>query len=66
MTEGGEVTIQLLFVDQGSYHLEEIQVREDLLSVYDRLIDFLREEPSVLRVIHIDLNRLCSARVLDS
>ncbi len=66
MSAAPEIVIRLLFVDDGSYHTEEIRVREDLLERYERLIDLLQEEPTVLKRIHIDFGRLCSATVADS
>ena len=39
---------------------------EALLSGYERLVDLLREEPFVLKRLHIDLDRLCSAQIVDS
>jgi hypothetical protein len=59
------VTVRLLFVDQGVFHHEEIQVPAEAIDRYERLIDLLREEESVLRRTHIDLERLCAAQVLD-
>jgi hypothetical protein len=59
------VRIRLLFVDQGSYHEEEIQVPAGLLPGYERLIDLLREDPHVLKRLHVDLPRLCSAQVVE-
>lgn len=63
MTEGSAVTVRLVFVDSGSYHDERIEVASGLLDRYDRLIDLLREEPSVLKRVHVDLDRLCAAHV---
>jgi len=56
--------IRLLFVDDGSYHHEEIDVPDGALEKYDRLIDCLREEPDVLKRTFVDPERLCSATVL--
>ena len=64
MSEGASETIRLLFVDEGSYHEEDIDVASELLGQYERLIDVLREEPSVLKRLHVDLDRLCSARIV--
>ena len=66
MSRAADVTIRLLFVDEGAYHSEEIRVPEALLSGYERLVDLLREEPFVLKWLHIDLDRLCSAQIVDS
>ncbi len=65
MTEARTVTVRLLFVDSGVYHSEEIEVPEELLAEYERLIDLLREEPSVLKRVHVDLGRLCAAQLVE-
>jgi hypothetical protein len=65
---GGEddrVTLRLLLVDEGQYHHEEIRIPSAWLARYDRLIDLLQEDPEFLRSNYVDLERLCSARVLD-
>jgi hypothetical protein len=59
-----EVEVRLLFVDEGSYHHEDVRVAAGLLDEYERLIDLLQEEPSVLKQIHVDLSRLCFARIV--
>ncbi len=58
------VTIRLLFVDEGAYHHEEIQVPQGSLEKYERLIDLLQEEPEVLQTTYVDLERLCAAHVI--
>lgn len=57
--------ISLLFADEGSFHHETIRVPAALLQPYERLIDCLREEPEILKRIYVDVDRLCSARVVD-
>ena len=57
--------IRLLFVDDGAYHHEEIQLPAGALDAYERLIDGLREDPSVLRQLFLDVDRLCAAWVLE-
>lgn len=59
-----DVEIRLLFVDEGSYHHEDIRIPARLLEGYERLIDLLQEEPSVLKGLHVDLGRLCFAQVV--
>ncbi|TVP49116.1 MAG: hypothetical protein EA350_02475 [Gemmatimonadales bacterium] len=59
------VTVRLLFADEGAFHHEEIAIPAALLDQHERLIDLLREEPEVLKRIHLDLDRLCSAQVVD-
>lgn len=60
----GAVKIRLLFADEGSFHHEDVFVAEGVLGKYERLIDCLREEPEVLRELYVDIDRLCSARVV--
>ena len=57
--------VRLLFVDDGDYHDEEVEVPADGVDRYDRLIDFLREDPAVLKRLHVDLARLCAAYRID-
>ena len=59
------VTVRLLFVDEGSYHHEEISIPAEALERYDRLIDCLREEPTVLKKVWVDVGRLCSAHLVE-
>lgn len=59
-------TIRLLFVDDGAYHHETVQIPAESLGRYDRLIDCLREDPAVLERLHVDVERLCSATVMDA
>jgi len=58
-------TVRLLFVDEGSYHHELIRLPAEALDGYERIIDCLREEPSVLKRVYVDVDRLCSASVVD-
>lgn len=62
---GEATTVRLLFVDDGSYHHERIRVPADAVDRYERLIDCLREEPAVLQRTYVDVDRLCSATVVD-
>jgi hypothetical protein len=59
------VKVRLLFVDDGSYHHETIELPADLLEGYERLIDGLREEPAVLKRAYVDIGRLCAAWVVE-
>ena len=65
MTDPPEITVRLLFVDEGVFHSEEIRVAADVLASYERLIDALQEDPAVLKRIHVDFARLCSAQVVE-
>ena len=54
-----------MLVDEGSYHHEEIEIPSPALEGYDRLIDCLREDPAVLKRVHVDVARLCAAYRID-
>jgi hypothetical protein len=56
--------IRLVFADEGSFHAETVQVPIQKIGEYDRLVDLLREEPSVTRQLHLDMRRLVSAYVV--
>lgn len=56
--------VRLVFADKGTYHAETIEVPLEKLAEHERLIDLLREEPSVTRQLYVDLNRLVSAYVV--
>lgn len=58
---GQTTRIRLLFVDDGAYHHEEVDLPTEALNGYERLIDCLMEEPEVLRHIYVDWDRLCAA-----
>ena len=60
-----QVQVRLLFVDHGSYHHETVTIPREALSRYERLIDCLREEPSILQKIHLDAERLCAAYLVE-
>jgi len=55
--------IRLLFVDDGSFHHEEVEIPEESVAGYDRLIDCLMEDPAVLKRLHVDVSRVCSAEL---
>lgn len=60
-----QVRVRLLFVDDGSYHNETVRIPADALEGHERLIDVIREDQQVLRQIHVDVDRLCSAWLLE-
>lgn len=55
--------VRLLFVDDGSFHHEEVQIPAEAMAGYERLIDCLMEDPTVLKRLHIDVSRVCSAEL---
>ena len=56
-------TVRLLFVDDGSFHHEEVEIPAKAMAGYDRLIDCLMEDPAVLKRLHVDVSRVCSAEL---
>lgn len=65
MSKKGRVKVRLLFVDEGSYHHEEVEIPAEALDGYARLIDCVREDEGVQKRIYVDVARLCSAYVLE-
>ena len=59
------VHVRLLFVDEGSYHHEVVTLPSEAVARHDRLIDCVREDSEVLARLHVDVDRLCSAVLLD-
>ena len=56
-------TVRLLFADEGAFHHEEVQIPAQAMAGYDRLIDCLMEDPDVLKRLHVDVSRICSAEL---
>lgn len=59
------VKVRLVFADHGAFHREEIDIPIASLRAHDRLVDCLREDPAVLRRLHVDASKLCAAFVVD-
>lgn len=55
--------VRLVFADEGDFHTETVRIPADKLGQYERLVDLLREEPSVTRRLYVDMRRLVSAYV---
>ena len=62
---GEPVTIRILFADEGTFHHEDMELPTSVIEEYDRLIDGLREDPGVLKRVHLDLRRLVAAWVVE-
>ena len=60
MSESG-AKVRLLFVDDGDYREEIVEVPADALERHERLIDVLLEDPDVQRRVHVDPERLVAA-----
>jgi hypothetical protein len=65
MSKQVRVKVRLLFVDEGSYHHEDVEISSDALDGYARLIDCVREDEAVQKRLYVDAERLCSAWVIE-
>jgi hypothetical protein len=59
------VTLRLLFVDEGSYHREDVEIPAASVDSYERLIDCVREDPAVLERLYVDVRRLAAAYLVE-
>jgi hypothetical protein len=59
------IRIRLLIADEGAFHEMDLTVPASVAEDYDRLIDGLREDPAVLKKIHLDLARLAAVWVVE-
>ena len=53
--------VRLLFVDDGEYHRESVEIPATSLAEYDRLIDCIRESAEVQARLYVDVDRLVAA-----
>lgn len=58
------IAVRLVFADRGAFHDVELQLPADTLARHERIIDALREEPSITNELYVDLRRLVAAYVL--
>lgn len=65
MSMQGRVKVRLLFVAEGSYHHEDVEIPSEALEGYARLIDCVREDEAVQKRLYVDVERLCSAWVVE-
>ena len=58
--------VRLVFVDDGAYHRETLTLPVEDMQRYERLIDYLREDPVVLGRMYVDVARLCAAYIVEN
>ena len=58
------VAVKLIFADRGAFHDLVVHLPADVLARHERIIDALREEPSVTGEVYVDMRRLVAAHVL--
>lgn len=56
--------VKLVFADRGAFHDVVVHVPSDVLARHERIIDALREEPSITGEVYVDLRRLVAAYVV--
>ena len=60
-----QVDVRLLFVDEGEYHHETVSIPASSVDAFDRLVDCIREDEAVLKKLHVDVERLVSAYLIE-
>ena len=60
---GSTTPLRLVFSDEGTFHAETVHVPTEKLGEYERLIDLLREDPTITRQMYVNFKRLVSAYV---
>lgn len=55
------IPVRLVFADSGSFHDVVVELPGEVLSRYERLIDALREDPSITADLFVDTRRLVAA-----
>lgn len=60
----GTIRVRLVLADGGAFHDEEVEIPAASADGYERLIDCLREDPEVLKRLHVDVDRLSAAYVV--
>ena len=65
MSKKSMVRVRLLFVDEGGYHHDEVSIPAAAVDAYDRLIDVFMEDDGVQKKMFVDVERLCSAVIVE-
>jgi hypothetical protein len=58
------VRVRLILSDGGAFHNEEVEVPAASVAAYERLVDCLREDPDVVKSLHVDVDRIAAAYVV--
>jgi hypothetical protein len=61
MMQTDRIPVRLVFADRGSFHDLVVELPASVLGRYERLIDALREDPSITAEIFVDPRRLVAA-----
>lgn len=63
MAASDRIAVRLVFADRGSFHELVVHLPAEVLARYERLIDALREEPSITGEVYVDSRRLVAASI---
>lgn len=55
------VPVRLVLADHGSFHEIVVELPAAVLDRYERIIDALREDPTVMAELYVDVKRLVAA-----
>jgi hypothetical protein len=58
---GERIPVRLVFADRGAFHDLVVRLPADVLERYERIIDALREDPTITAQIYVDPRRLVAA-----
>ena len=58
------VAVKLVLADRGAFRDLVVHLPAEVLARHERLIDALREEPSITAEVFVDMRRLVAAHVL--
>lgn len=56
--------VRLVFADRGAFHDLVVQLPAEVLARHERIIDAIREEPSITGEVYVDLRRLVAAHIV--
>ena len=56
--------VKLVFADRGAFHDVVVQLPADVLARHERIIDAIREEPSITGEVFVDMRRLVAAYIV--
>lgn len=57
------IPVRLVFADRGSFHELVVRLPADVLSRYERIIDAIREDPTITGEMFVDRRRLVAAYI---
>ncbi|MDT8341559.1 MAG: hypothetical protein RQ751_08610 [Longimicrobiales bacterium] len=65
-TVAKRIGVRLILADGGDFLVHDVALPTPEPGRYERLVDWLREDPAVLAELHVDAARLVAAHLLDT